>query len=137
MATPEEAGLARDCIHIIERVRFDMRANAQLYKDQIGTQPTADIIDVVKRDANNYQRRLERLRRGIENYSVLMQSGLAVLGIDRLAVRSDMRALNTIAGQTYDANLSTDAHIIQAADNYLANVAEHKSLLREPLPTVR
>lgn len=137
MATSEEIRLANDCIHIIERVRADMRANAKLYKSQIGGIPTANIIADIKADANHYQRRLERLRRGIELYSALAQNGLAAIGVDRLTVRSDMRALNAAAQQTFDANITTDAHITQASDLILSTVSEHKALIEEELPTVR
>ena len=63
MATAEERRLANEAILVIEHIRSNMRRNALGYKQEVlANIPTASIATKMKADADQFQRRLKRLR---------------------------------------------------------------------------
>ncbi len=139
MATSEERRLANEAILEIERVRSNMRKNANAYKQQIGVRTAVQIATVMKADADQFQRRLERLRRGFttEPSRTKLIAGMVVDGVTRAELVADHTELNDAAQAVWDATITTDAQITTVADQILANVTEHETLLSKPLPTVR
>lgn len=139
MATSEEIRLAHELVIELERIREQIRDNAEAYKIAInaGT-PPAQVVAVMKANADQFQSRLERVRRAIDVAGVRAKllSGLAVLGVDPVVARADYVTMNNICQQVWDATLATNAQVLNASNQILSALPAHDSVIGGPLPVI-
>jgi hypothetical protein len=138
MATPEEIHLAHQVMTELERVRYNIRANTLSYQSRIGATPAATLGAEMKADAQQFQRRLERLRLKVDTQAIRTKvlAGLAVFGVDATALRAEYVLMNGVCSQVRSATLNNNTQITNACNQILSALPAHDTLLDEPLPVV-
>lgn len=139
MAKPVDIRLAWDAVMELERMRWNLRANAQAYIAEAGLQapvrPLANLIADVKGDANQFSKRLQRV---FTAYSDLTRrpslvAGLTAFGVSGADLVSDYNEMKAAVDAVVAATIATYANVIAQGNAVLSAVPSHDSILDRPL----
>lgn len=137
MATTEDLHIAMQITTELERIMKNIRLNAESYLARAGVIPTLQLASEMRADADQFQRRLERIRRVVDGSQAKVNSGLAALSLSKGDLRSDYVLINNAMQQLFDASLETDTAIANASNQILSVIPNHDAVLDNPLPAVR
>jgi hypothetical protein len=139
MAKPVDIRLAWDAVMELERMRWNLRANAQAYileaQLTVPLRPLASLIADVKGDANQFSKRLARVYNVYADISrrTALVTGLAAFGIAGSDLVADYNEMKTAVDAVVAATITTAADVATQANNVLTTVPAHDAILDRAL----
>ena len=132
--TADQIQLAQIIIEL-ERIRTNMKANVDAYTAAIqnGNLTVDQVATFMKGDADQFQRRIERIRAAL----ILLPPTVSIVQSDLVV---DLSGVNTIADGTFNADLTTAKKLSDMGTSIKAAIVDREpydSIIKRPLPVVR
>ena len=126
MTTFEKWNAMKQIIENLEGLRRDMRSNASAYISAVSDgNPLAEVIAVVRGDADEYLRRLTWISTIPASIRAELLSFCSLIGLDGAELTNLYVELKRFADQQQIADLTTGPKIIAAANNLRNNLLDH------------